>query len=186
MNSIYLYEGPFEKGEKGYPLIKEAARRHALENGMDFNFEQVQIVREEKGKPYFVDVPLEFSLTHSRQLWMCMFSQRPCGIDLQHVQNCEYEKISGRQYTDEEQHYVRLWGLSGFFDVWVRKEAFCKCTGQGFFTQMPSMVDRYSNLCGDITWDEKNYCFTDISIADDLKCVVCSGEKTDIEMRILG
>ena len=165
-------------------MIKEAARRHTLEDGLDFDFDRVQIVREEKGKPYFVDVPLEFSLTHSGQLWMCMFSQAPCGIDLQHVKDAEYEKIAGRQYSQEEQHYVKLWGLTGFFDVWVRKEAFCKCTGQGFFSEMPSMVDREHNLCESVTWQGKQYCLTEIPIADDLRCAVCSGEKMDIEMRI--
>ena len=186
LHSIYLYEGPFEKGEKGYPMIREAARRYALERGLDVHWSQAQIVREEKGKPYFADIPLEFSLTHSGQLWMCLFSPLPCGIDLQHVKPMEYEKAAKRQYTDQEQHYVRLWGLDGFFDVWVRKEAFCKCTGQGFFSQMPSMVDGSQNLCEEITWKNKRYCFTEIPIADDLKCVVCGEDKMDIEMRILG
>lgn len=186
MNHIYLYEGSFEKGDKGYPMIKDAARRYALESGLNFDFEQVQIVREERGKPYFADLPLEFSLTHSGQLWMCLFSQQPCGIDLQQVRSCEYEKIAGRQFAEEEQHYVKLWGLAGFIDLWVRKEAFCKCTGQGFFTEMPSMVDADSNLCEEVIWKEKNYYFTEIPIAADLKCVVCGEEKMDIEMRILG
>ena len=61
MNHIYLYEGPFEKGDKGYPMIKEAARRYALENDLNLDLEQAEIVREEKGKPYFADLPLEFS-----------------------------------------------------------------------------------------------------------------------------
>ena len=186
MNSIYIYEGPFEKGDQGYPMIRQAAKRHAMEDGLDYDFDGAQIIREEKGKPYFVDIPLEFSLTHSGQLWMCLFSQLPCGIDLQHVKACEYEKAAVRQYTEEEQHYVQLWGLAGFFDVWVRKEAFCKCTGQGFFTTMPSMADADSNLCEELVWREKKYYFTEITIADDLKCVVCSEEKMDIEMRVLG
>ncbi|WP_419022934.1 4'-phosphopantetheinyl transferase family protein [Emergencia sp.] len=185
MNSIYLYEGPFEKGDKGFPMIKEAAKRHAMENNLNFDFDQAQIVREEKGKPYFADIPLEFSLTHSGQLWMCLFSGKPVGLDLQQVKSLEYEKIADRQYTKEEQHYVRLWGLAGFFDVWVRKEAFCKCTGQGLFTEMPSMADENHDLCEEIIWQGKTYCFTEIPMADDLKCVVCSGEKMDIETRIL-
>ena len=99
MNSIYLYEGPFEKGDKGFPMIKEAAKRHAMENNLNFDFDQAQIVREEKGKPYFADIPLEFSLTHSGQLWMCLFSGKPVGLDLQQVKSLEYEKIADRQYT---------------------------------------------------------------------------------------
>ena len=47
MNHIYLYEGPFEKGDKGYPMIKEAARRYALENDLNLDLEQAEIVRDE-------------------------------------------------------------------------------------------------------------------------------------------
>lgn len=42
-------------------MIKEAARRYALENDLNLDLEQAEIVREEKGKPYFADLPLEFS-----------------------------------------------------------------------------------------------------------------------------
>lgn len=185
MDSIYLYEGPFEKGDRGYPMIQEAAARYASENALACDLYGAQILREEKGKPYFADIPIEFSLSHSGQLWMCLFSQRPCGLDLQHIKDCEYEKIADRQYTGEEQHYVDLWGLEGFFDVWVRKEAFCKCTGQGFFTQMPSMTTAEGDLKEELLVDGKSYYFTEISIANDLKCVVCSGEPMNIEMRIL-
>lgn len=81
MNHIYLYEGPFEKGDKGYPMIKEAARRYALENDLNLDLEQAEIVREEKGKPYFADLPLEFSLTHSGQLWsVCSASSLAASI----------------------------------------------------------------------------------------------------------
>lgn len=186
MNSIYLYEGPFEKGDKGYPMIREAAARYAAEMGLDYDLNQAEILREEKGKPYFVDIPIEFSLTHSGELWMCLFSRMPCGIDLQMVKDCDFEKIADRQYTGQEQHYVKLWGSTGFFDVWVRKEAFCKCTGQGFFTQMPSMVDENCDLCSQVDYQGKTYYFTEVPISDDLKCVVCSGDEMEIEMRILG
>ena len=43
------------------------------------------------------------------------------------------------------------------------------------------MVDADSDLCETVNWKENNYCFTEIPIADDLKCVVCGEEKMDIE-----
>ena len=52
-----VYKRQFEKGDKGYPMIKEAARRYALENDLNLDLEQAEIVREEKGKPYFADLP---------------------------------------------------------------------------------------------------------------------------------
>lgn len=185
MNHIYIYDGPFETGEKGYNLIKTAAAMYCKEAGFDFDISKVEIVKEERGKPFFVNIPLEFSLTHSENLWMCMFSQRPCGLDLQVIKPCNYERIAARNFTDEEQHYVALWGLEGFFDVWVRKEAFCKLTGQGFFTEMPSTVDDQSDLLNTVSWNGKTYFFEDIVIEDSLRCAVCTSVKTKVEIRSL-
>lgn len=185
LNNIYIYDGPFETGERGYSLVKRAAAMYCMEAGFNYDMNQVEILKEERGKPYFADIPVEFSLTHSENLWMCMFSQKPCGLDLQVMKSCKYEAIATRNFTKDEQHYVTLWGLDGFFDVWVRKEAFCKYTGQGFFTEMPSMADGQSDLLDTVNWNGKTYFLEEIVIGDHLKCAVCTTEKTTVEIRSL-
>lgn len=185
MNHIYIYDGPFEKGSGGYALVRRAAERYCQEVGLTIDVQSIEIAKEDKGKPFFVDTPLGFSLTHSENLWMCMISQNPCGLDLQVVKPCNTEGIAKRNYTPEEQHYVTLWGIDGFFDVWVRKEAFCKHTGQGFFTQMPSMVNGQGDLVDQVEWKGITYYLKEIFIADYLKCAVCTSEKTEIEIRSL-
>lgn len=185
MYTVYLYDGPFERGEAGWPLIRAAAARHGAETGMEDNFLQAEILREEKGKPYFADAPLEFSLSHSGLLWICMFADRPCGVDLQQMKDCSYEDIAKRQFSEEEQHYVRIWGIDGFYQLWVRKEAFCKCTGQGIFSQTPSMVNGSLDLLTEIDWQDRRYYFTDLEIADDIKCAACTMEKAEIQWRVL-
>ena len=185
MSSIYIYDGPFERGEKGYGLIRQADVRYCGEAGLDYPVLEGEIRREEKGKPYFVDIPLEFSLSHSGQLWMCMVSQQPCGLDLQHVKECRFEEIAQRLYLPKEQHYVDLWGLDGFFDVWVRKEAFAKCTGLGIFSDMPSVVKENSELVSAVDWKDRQYFFTDIEISPDLRCAVCTDDEVQVGLRIL-
>lgn len=185
MSSIYLYEGPFERGEKGYGLIRQAAVRYCGESGLDYPVYEGEIRKGDKGKPYFVDIPLEFSLSHSGILWMCMVSQQPCGLDLQHVKECKFEEIAERLYTPEEKHYVDLWGLDGFFDIWVRKEAFAKCVGEGIFSNLPSVVTRTADLHSVIRWNGREYFFTEIAIAPDIKCAVCTDDEVQIGIRLL-
>lgn len=185
MSRIYLYDGPFEKGEAGYPLVQLAGERYAQEMGLNYDFSSAQICREEKGKPYFVDIPLEFSLSHSGQMWMCIVSDSPCGLDLQQIRACSFEAVASRQYSEEEQHYTALWGIEGFFDIWVRKEAFVKCTGQGLFSHMPSVAGKDGDLCRTVRWKGKQYFFTDIDIGPELRCSVCSEKELSIEMRLL-
>ncbi len=186
MSSIYIYDGPFERGDGGYPLIKEAAARYAAEKGLDFDFYKGDIQRSDKGKPFFVDGPVEFSLSHSGIMWMCMLSHRPCGLDLQVMKDCDYEKLAQRFYTPQECHYVELWGQDGFFDVWVRKEAFAKCTGKGFFSHMPSMADENTDLVSSVEHGGVTYYFEEVEISPEMKCAVCTTEKDTVELRILG
>ena len=180
MDSIYIYDGKFKHGDGGFPMIRSAAAQYCAENGIDFVPDKAEILRDEKGKPYFVDMSLEFSLTHTGSLWMCLFSESPCGLDLQLIRDCDYEAIARRYYLEDEQRYVKEKGREGFFDIWVRKEAYCKMTGEGLFGDMPSVLEDAGEYNG------RSYCFTEISIADDLRCAVCGSEKMKIEMRVLG
>jgi 4'-phosphopantetheinyl transferase len=180
MEAIYIYDGDFATGDAGFPLIRMAAARHCLELSRKFNPARAEIIREEKGKPYFVDVPLEFSLTHSGSLWMCMFAESPCGLDLQVMRNLDYEKIACRYFHQDEVQAIMEGGQEAFFEIWVRKEAYCKMTGEGMFGEsMPSV------LADSGTWNGRPYRFTEIEISDDMKCAVCTEAEPDIQLRVL-
>lgn len=180
MDSIYIYDGRFKHGDAGFPMIKSAAAQYCAENGIEFDPERAEILRDEKGKPYFTDLAVEFSLSHTGTMWMCLFSDKPCGLDLQLIRDCDHEAISRRFYQEDEQQYVAENGREGFFDIWVRKEAYCKMTGEGMFGDMPSALSDSGEYKGTA------YCFTEIEISDDLKCAVCSSEAVNVEMRVLG
>lgn len=187
MNQIYIYDGHFDQGDLGRILVREAASRYGWEKHLPYDFETAEIERTEKGKPFFVDIPVAFSLTHSGMMWMCMLSDQPCGLDLQVVETTkDYDGILRKRYTPEEQHYVELWGKEGFYEIWVRKEAFVKCTGQGIFSQIPSMVDENTDLKETVVHNGQTYHLESILIAPEMKCAVCMMEKKPIELRILG
>ena len=189
MNQIYIYDGAFDRGDAGWMLVREAASRYGWELDLPYDFETVEIRRTDRGKPFFADVPVEFSLSHSGAMWMCMFSQRPCGLDLQVVEtDRDWQAICRRRYTAEEQHYVDLWGVEGFYEIWVRKEAFGKCTGRGIFSEMPSMVDEDFDLREQVEWEGVTYAFGTVAIMPEVKCAYCvAGEDAaSAELRILG
>ena len=93
----------------------------------------IEICRTEKGKPYLPEIPVEFSVSHTGDLWVCLMSEGngPVGVDIQQVKPYSYEKIAARYYTENEQGYVAQNGADGFFEIWTRKEAYAKYTGQG-------------------------------------------------------
>ncbi len=189
MNQIYIYDGAFERGDSGWGLVREAAVRYGWEEKLPYDFETAEICRTEKGKPFFADVPVAFSLSHSGIMWMCMFSAKSCGLDLQVVEEeRDWQGISRRLYDAAEQHYVQLWGIEGFYDIWVRKEAFGKCTGQGIFSGMPSMVDENFELCTELNYDGVTYALEEVTIMPEVKCAYCiAGEDREpAELRVLG
>lgn len=188
MNRIYLYEGPFERGDAGWNLVRRAAMSYGWEGNLPYDFAGSEICRTDRGKPFFVDLPVEFSLSHSGMMWMCMFSQAPCGLDLQQVETGrDITGISKRLYTIEEQHYVDLWGIEGFYEIWARKEAFGKCTGRGIFSEMPSMVDEQSELCDQVEYDGVIYGLWGVEICPDVKCAYCMADSHSepAELRVL-
>lgn len=187
--NIYIYDGPFEKGEKGYALIKRAIGMYCLENEMYFEPANLEIGTKEKGKPYLAYGcemgKIEFSLSHSGSLWMCLVGDCPCGLDVQIEKPCSFEEIAKKFFTHNEQHYVELWGSTGFYELWVRREAFGKVTGEGFHGKMPEFVTCDCDLADSVELDGQTYFFSKIEIADDIKCAICTTKQEQIEIRSL-
>ena len=92
-----------------------------------------EIRRTQRGKPYFADSPLHFSISHTKKHVFCALSDRPIGIDAEEadrdIRLALAEKILSpgelqqfRQSKDPRQALLRFW---------VLKEAAAKCSGEG-------------------------------------------------------
>lgn len=90
------------------------------------------ILSHERGKkPYFLSHPdIHFSLSHSGKLLSCAFSSVPVGHDVQYPRgNISTERIAGRYFCENER---KLLGNGfDFFELWCRKEAMVKLSGEG-------------------------------------------------------
>ena len=87
----------------------------------------------ERGKPYFQDNPVHFSISHTKKHVFCVLSDRPVGIDAEEVsRNIRPELaekiLSASEKNQYEQSENRKEALLRF---WVLKEAAAKCTGEG-------------------------------------------------------
>ena len=86
------------------------------------------------GKPYLLGRPdFHFNLSHSGVWAVCAVADVEVGVDIQ-----QYRGVSGklvRRFTNAEQQMLD--SVEGeekmrlLFEIWVRKEAFLKCTGEG-------------------------------------------------------
>ena len=87
----------------------------------------------ERGKPYFVDSPWHFSISHSKGHVFCALSKRPVGIDAEEIDRNINLKLAEKILSPMEQLQFdsaadqRL----ALLTFWVLKEAQAKMTGEG-------------------------------------------------------
>lgn len=92
-----------------------------------------KIESDTNGKPFLTDYPkIYFNLSHSDQMAACAISDRPIGIDIEHIGTPNF-KIAKRFFTENEQNFIDSSSdkTKAFYDIWTRKEALLKCTGRG-------------------------------------------------------
>ncbi len=124
---LYLHNGKDHHGIAGEVLVKKALADYS--NGM---YDNALIKRGEYGKPYFENVPICFSISHSGDIWACLMADFNVGMDIQLYKQLKYEKVARRFFQGNEVEYIKSQGIDTFFQVWIRKEAFVKYTGKGF------------------------------------------------------
>ena len=139
MFQIYLYHDPGDP-DRRLALLQDAARTFAPH----LTEADLSIGRSRAGKPFFTSpaaADIQFSISHSGGLWACILGNGPCGIDLQENRSCRQDAIAARFFSDAEADYVKQTGLSGFYRIWTRREAFAKFTGLGFFGMAGELPD---------------------------------------------
>lgn len=93
----------------------------------------LSVFRDENGKPFVrgLDRPIGISVSHSEELFACAIAEENVGLDVQFERKVNYERLSKRYFSLAEQDHVIKYSKEGFFEVWVRKEAYAKYTGAG-------------------------------------------------------
>lgn len=90
--------------------------------------------REANGKPYLLGCPdFHFNLSHSGRWAVCAVADAPVGVDIQQERPVS-PKLS-KKFTAAEQRQLQQTPLEDYdrqlFDLWVEKESYIKCTGEG-------------------------------------------------------
>lgn len=111
----------------GYALVRYAAR---LLWG-----ECPEIVRPERGAPYFAAAGRFFSLSHTGARLLAGVSERPLGVDAERRRALR-PGVRERVMSDAER------GEFEFFELWTLREAVFKLTGRGALMSMPLRRER--------------------------------------------
>lgn len=86
-----------------------------------------------KGKPYFENNSVHFSITHTKHHVFCALSDRPVGIDAEETDRKISLLLAEKILSEnEKKQYDRAEDKQkALLIFWVLKEAAAKCTGEG-------------------------------------------------------
>ena len=183
MIEVYVYKGEYAHGEESWPLIMECARTFCGKYCSFVDVERLQIGITKKGKPYFKNLKkgqsLEFSISNTEGYWACAMSTEPCGLDIQIMRdsNGSWKKVSERKYNPAERNFVMSKGKRGFYNIWTRKEALGKMTGEGVFAPMKKdLIGKSGTLKEYVLVDGKRAYFRDFKIGKEIAGSICGRE----------
>ncbi len=100
--------------------------------------EKIEIRKGEHGKPYVLNLPAHFNVSHSGNYTVLAVSDAPIGIDLEIIK--EFSAILAKKlFSEEELKYIsgkdskRSKGSMQqcFYEIWTAKEAYLKFKGVG-------------------------------------------------------
>lgn len=177
---LYVYEG-FTGGagrqNRTEELVLRSAEAFAAEKKLDLSDMSREILRTEKGKPYFKELPLQFSVSHTDNLWVCLMSEGadPVGVDIQKIKDTRQQRVAERYFTDDEKICLMEAGSEAFFEIWTRKEAYAKYTGRGLNKELAEISVLNNNQVN----------FIDFDVRAGVKGSCCIKEKGELCLRTI-
>lgn len=105
----------------------------------------LQFARREEGKPYLLNSPLHFNLSHSGSFAaLAVSSLGEIGIDIETLRPRNFLAIAERYYHTDELNQLlaqpEAERIDLFFKLWTLKEAFFKATGGGISSGLDKAV----------------------------------------------
>lgn len=87
----------------------------------------------ERGKPFFVDGKLHFSISHTKKHVFCALWDRPLGLDAEETDRKIDLRLTEKILSESEKSRFDAARdkRAALLKFWVLKEAAAKCTGEG-------------------------------------------------------
>lgn len=134
--SLTSYADKEFKTEKRF--YEHALGRYLVKNAAKdvFGITDTEIITNEKGKPYFKNAELHFSISHSDNIIIACFDKYPCGIDIERMKERNFDRFSEYYGEDFE-------GMYDFYRFWTLKEASYKLNAEPVGIYSKVFLDKY-------------------------------------------
>ena len=157
------------QNDKKRTVSGEMLARQAISKWCNIEEESIIFEITEHGKPYVKNLNVEFNISHSADMVVCIVDDTPVGVDIEKIRHTDLNAAKWLFNEDEIRYifecmpkteedynyYLSETVLHRFFSHWTKKEAYGKLAGTGLGANLNVLADL-------TTWIEKGYC---ISIA---------------------
>ncbi|MBP3370583.1 MAG: 4'-phosphopantetheinyl transferase superfamily protein [Clostridia bacterium] len=136
------------------------------------------IARDSNGKPYFLSLPLHFSISHSQDLAIVALSDQSIGVDIEFIDaRRDINAISERFFAPDEHLAIceSKCPADDFFALWTKKEAFAKLSGKG----LSSICSKQSIFGAEYTFKEYR-----LISGEDNACLTVCFKSNDLDFKI--
>ena len=152
--------------DKKRTVVGEMLARQAISDWCGVPEEKIVFEITEHDKPYAKDLNVEFNISHSADMVVCVVDTNPIGVDIEKIRPVDLNMVK-RIFSDEEigyifggvpdiedyNHYLNDAILQRFFELWTKKEAHGKLVGKGLFAVL--------NADAVLTnWIQNGYCIS--------------------------
>jgi len=122
------------------------------------------------GQPFVVEGSPFLSTACCRSHWVCAVGNRPVGVDLERLRPIDVDNLARHVFAPREQDLCRN-SHREFFNIWTKKEAYSKMTGQGLLMPFLSFDTTQPNALG--------VEFYELPCATEYKAVLCRATARD-------
>lgn len=154
------------ENDKQRTVAGEMLARQSISEWCGVPEESIVFEIAEHGKPYAKDLNIEFNISHSADIVVCVVDANPVGVDIEKIRPVDLNTAK-RIFSEKEiqyifecspkienyNHYLNDAVLQRFFELWTKKETYGKLVGTGIFAESNADI----NLT---TWMENGYCIS--------------------------
>lgn len=120
--------------DKKLSLYSEIIVRDLICSNLKISNKRIDFCYSKYGKPYLSESNFHFNISHTRNAVVVAISDVSVGIDIERIGRYNSD-IAMRCYTKNEHDYLHevsdIEAQKRFYEIWTRKEAYTKYTGEG-------------------------------------------------------
>ncbi len=149
------------EADKKRTVVGEMLARRVISEWCCVSEESIIFGIAEHGKPYAKGLNVEFNISHSADMVVCVVDDNPVGVDIEKIRPVDLntaKRIFDKEETkyifdclpdlENYNHYLNDAVLERFFELWTKKEAYGKCFGKGLFCTKNKQLKERNMLIG--------------------------------------